>query len=259
MKCGSNPKGFTIVETMIFLAVSGALLFSAMSLMSGSQGRAQFNDAINDVQQKIDLAAGDLSTGYYGGSETVTCGVNGSGNPEITAGPGERGTNKGCQFIGRLVTFPSTDKMELQSIYGLTKTVSQDVTKLSEARPQIFTASTDTITFKYGLEFTKIKDHPGDKRLGFFSAFPKEDALGAGILESGSLQNDFAIVPSTGFTAGFISAYDATASTTKNPSAGVTLCFKSGTNNQEATITIGGDNRNATSTKLIGSAGSLCP
>ena len=258
MKCGSKPKGFTIVETMIFLAVSGALLFSAMSLMSGSQGRAQFNDALNDVQQQIDIAASDLSTGYYGGSETVSCTAPGG---VITINQeslnSERGANQSCQFIGRLITFPSDiNAMDIQSIVGLTKSAGQDVTSLSSAKPQVFTASSNTIKFKYGLRLENIKigqQTPLKRSVGFFTAFPKEDAIGSGILASGSLQNDFAVLNQDDLLSNdYLQSYDAPQSTIKNPSDGITLCFSSGTNSQIARITIGGSGRSATTTREIG-------
>ncbi|MEI6480791.1 MAG: hypothetical protein WCO19_00655 [Candidatus Saccharibacteria bacterium] len=260
MKCGSTPKGFTIVETMIFLAVSGALLFSAMSLMSGSQGKAQFNDALNDVQQQIDIAAGDLSTGYYGSSETVQCSET-SGVISILTTGSERGSNQGCQFIGRLVTIAdNSESMSVQSIIGLTKSADKDVMNLTAAKPQVFAASLNKITFKYGLKLKNIKigvTLQTKRSVGFFTAFPKEDVLGTGLLQSGSLQNDFAALnPEDLNLPSFLNDYDATISTVKNPSDGITLCFSSGTNNQQATITIGGADRSATTTREIGAG--LC-
>lgn len=53
MKRGNIPFGFTIIETMIFLAVSGALLASSLLLVSGSQNKSQFNNAVRDLNRKL--------------------------------------------------------------------------------------------------------------------------------------------------------------------------------------------------------------
>ena|SRR5476651_379650 len=45
--------GFTIVEVLIVLAVTGILFASTLSLMSGRQNRAEFTQAINNIKSQI--------------------------------------------------------------------------------------------------------------------------------------------------------------------------------------------------------------
>ena len=70
MKSGLKSRGFTIVEVLIFLAVSSALMVSAFTLISGSQNKAAFTVGINDVQQQINAVINNVSNGYYSESAT---------------------------------------------------------------------------------------------------------------------------------------------------------------------------------------------
>ncbi|MCX6727489.1 MAG: type II secretion system protein [Candidatus Saccharibacteria bacterium] len=251
MKCGSNPKGFTIVETLIFLAVSGALLFSAIAVMSGSQNKSRFNDALYDVQQQIDSAVNNLSTGYYGGSDNLSCSVDSvNGNIVLSVG-GVRGQSPQCQFIGRMVTF-NPDNMVIQSIVGLTKSSGSDVTSFNDSKAVVVPATIQTINYKYGLTFNKLQlgaNASTERNIAFISAFPEDNGLGAGILKSGNLQNDFVVVPG-----GILDSIKTTYLASKNPSSGITVCLKSGTNSEYAAITIGGEGRSATTSRLIGTS-----
>ena len=73
MKRGINPLGFTIVETMIFLAVSGALVVVGLSAVYGTQGRSEFRVAVNDAQQQIDKVINNVSNGYYADTSNISC------------------------------------------------------------------------------------------------------------------------------------------------------------------------------------------
>ncbi|HSX23561.1 MAG TPA: hypothetical protein VLE74_00460, partial [Candidatus Saccharimonadales bacterium] len=65
MSGGTKPLGYTIVEVMIFLAVSGALLVSALLIFNGRQQRIEFGQSIRDIDSKIRDVLNDVSTGVY--------------------------------------------------------------------------------------------------------------------------------------------------------------------------------------------------
>lgn len=105
MNRGRSQTGYTIVETLIFLAVTGALFISAMGLISGKQGRTEFSQATREFEIELQNIANDVSTGYYTnpsiGGEFIRCtaGVTGV---TISKSPGDnQGSNKECIFIGR--------------------------------------------------------------------------------------------------------------------------------------------------------------
>ena len=103
--------GFTIVETMIVLAVSAMIFLSMVGMVSGQQGKAQFKNAVYNVAADIQTAISQVSSGYYPLSPSqFSCGVGSDGAPALTgsASSADRGTNKDCTFIGQAFWFTSS-------------------------------------------------------------------------------------------------------------------------------------------------------
>lgn len=109
---GKTTRGYTIVEALIFLAVSGALLVSAATLISGRQERTRFSQAIDDVSQNLQDIFNDTSTGFYPSANNLRC-VDLNGSPTVAdlqiteVSNTEQGTNKDCVFSGKLINFPA--------------------------------------------------------------------------------------------------------------------------------------------------------
>ncbi|HEY1064065.1 MAG TPA: hypothetical protein VGE30_02075 [Candidatus Saccharimonadales bacterium] len=110
--------GYTVLETLIFLAVTGAMFASAMAFISGRQARTEFAAAVRDFEASMNDIANDVATGYYVNAledgRQIDCTVVG-GDIVLggTAGD-EQGTNKGCIFIGRALLFNSTSYQKEQ-------------------------------------------------------------------------------------------------------------------------------------------------
>jgi Tfp pilus assembly protein PilE len=110
MKGGKQLRGFTIIEVMIFLAVSGIIFFSAMTLMSGSQDKTEFSTAISQLTSQLQSIVGNVANGYYLSQQNFTCSANsGGGSPSLSftlaSNTNGRGTNVGCTFIGEVIQF----------------------------------------------------------------------------------------------------------------------------------------------------------
>ena len=86
--------GFTIIEVILFLAISGALLLMAM-IGSGEMARhARFSDSVNAFHSNLQR--------YY---EEVTSGVNTrEANDACTPGTVDGGTDS-CLLLGRVISF----------------------------------------------------------------------------------------------------------------------------------------------------------
>ena len=106
---GKSRRGYTIVEALIFLAVSGALLVSAGTVISGRQERTRFSQAIDDVSQNLQDVFNDASTGFYPSANNIICSVTGTPGSTLTLGsnPSIQGTNQACIFAGKLIEFPT--------------------------------------------------------------------------------------------------------------------------------------------------------
>jgi hypothetical protein len=107
---GSQAGGYTIVETLIFLAVSGAMFVAAMIFLGGQQARTEFHQAVHDFETNLESTANDVNNGYYSDLSTngnpLTCKAPG-GNIVITdpADVDTQGTNQDCTFIGKGIQF----------------------------------------------------------------------------------------------------------------------------------------------------------
>ena len=254
MKSGLKSRGFTIVEVLIFLAVSSALMVSAFALISGSQDKASFTQSINDVQQQIDSVINNVANGYYSAGETQRkCTLN-NGVPDFDPDPNntvDRGSSAQCIFLGRFIAFEDgSDEYIVYNVAGARQIAGSDVKTMAEANPTIIPDTEQKYTLKNGLTFNSN----GNNAFGFFNGLGTSN----GISDSGYQQASFYGFDSSAsqpLPNNFASSYDSIGG--KDPTDGYALCFNSGTTNQSGVITIGGSGRTATSSLEVKSG--LCP
>jgi type II secretory pathway pseudopilin PulG len=283
---GKRSAGYTIVETLIFLAVSGGMFVAAMAFISGRQAKAEFNSSVREVQSAIQDIANDVSDGYYSNLTTdgqqLTCGSNvalgkNSGN--------NQGKNKDCIFIGKAMQFGPDDpdgdgnqKYNLINLVGKRVTSSgDDVASYTEAQitavgPNNSGSSTPdtTITARFGagtvvrcviysttLGFTPAANLPcnsGTKvdTIAFITTFKAAD------VNNGGSQVDLVVPRSTlaadiGRTkyAAIVDLNQYTeAKTWMNPAGKVFVCLEGGSE-QYALLSIGGPSGASTVSSVI--------
>jgi prepilin-type N-terminal cleavage/methylation domain-containing protein len=141
MMGGRHSQGFTIIEVMIVMAVSGAILASTLILMNGRQNKAEFFSGMRNLTINLQGVINNVSNGYYNSQQNFTCVATPNG-PQISATTKPRGTNLGCTYIGEVLQFSSAaDKYTvypvagLQYQYVLGSTSTAEVTNLAEAMP----------------------------------------------------------------------------------------------------------------------------
>jgi len=106
---GRYVDGYTIIEVVIFLAISAAMLLAASLLISGRQQKTLFTQSVVDFERQIQDIANDVSTGYYPADSRVNCTVTGSIAKASYAGGNEQGSNSDCVFVGKLIHFYPDD------------------------------------------------------------------------------------------------------------------------------------------------------
>lgn len=111
--------GFTIVEVMIFLAVSGVLMASALLLVNGQQQKTQFAQAIREIDAQIRDIMNDVASGVYNNTGDFRCEIVDDGPPRIEAGANRQGANVGCVFIGRVFQFQPGSAALAQEKYNV--------------------------------------------------------------------------------------------------------------------------------------------
>lgn len=275
--------GFTIVEVMIVLAVTGLLFVSAAAVISGRQNQTAFDQAIRQIQSQIQQTINDVAIGYYPNLGNIRC-TGAGGVVTLTNASGtEQGANAGCIFLGKALQFQvdgaNPEKFNTFSIAGLQKggASGAESQSLTEAKPRAIAPSSSagglpdaTITnpLQNGLTTARMwyNNGAGDKTVGVV-AFTSSLAQfsGTGTILSGSQQvnvvpvDDSANKSKLGVSAAFAADVinSNLASSPLNPSNGVFICFASGGTNQSGLITIGNSGRQLSVTLVI-KAGTSC-
>ena len=248
--------GFTIVETLIVVAVSSVLLVSAVTLVAGRQRKVEFNQAAQDLQSVIRQVASETSAGHYPSGNNFTCTAPG-GTPTIVAGVTKQGSNTNCIFLGRAIQFgngSSKDAYVLHTIAGYQKNNGSIAAAKATA---IDLASARTIgQIRNGLTLVSMRYVDGATTADI-SGVAFLQGLGAVDRFSNFISGSQLVTvvpfrgngPVTNATINTIPLM-VTAINTQlnssapiNPSGGVQICLQGGVTDQWALITIGSNGR----------------
>lgn len=138
----SQGRGYTIMETMIVLAISALMFLSAVAAFGGRQQDVQFNQAVRDLESKVQDIINDVSTGYFDNPGTLTCEEN-SGALTLSSAASDQGSSDDCIFVGKAIHFDisntSSHKLNIQTVVGLRNNPISggSVSNLDEANPVI--------------------------------------------------------------------------------------------------------------------------
>lgn len=260
MKGGNKARGFTIVETLVVIAITGVLFTAIVVTLSGRQARTEFTQSVQEIQSQIQQVISDTGTGYYPNSKNFQCTATLTGPQFSTLAANDQGTNEGCVFLGKAIQFGvsgSTNGIEdfnIFTIAGLQRQASGDeVQNLAEAKPTpISTATagveaTETKKLLYGLTANKAYYGPSKTPIGTVAFVSSLASYSDGALVSGSQQVQ--VIPVSGSQlnrtkdAAAQNIQAQLASSEINPADGVTICFVSGGTDQTGIIKIGGSGR----------------
>lgn len=263
----SATRGFTIVEVMVVLVVTGALFVAAATLISGKQNQAGFNQAIQQIQSQIQQVMNDVSTGYFPSNANFQC-TSPNGGPVTLTGvaPNAQGANAGCIFAGKVLQFrvqgTDPEKFAVFTLAAAQKdSTGKEVSVLSGASPKVVAPGngypvgypdlTTTTILQNGLVTSAsppagmwYNNGAADVSVGAVAFVPSFAQYASGNLASSSQQLSVYPVTGTSLGATQASAVDAintnAATSTQNPSNGVSICFASGGTNQSGLVVIGG-------------------
>jgi hypothetical protein len=141
--CGRSG-GYTIVEVMIFLAITGAMFVSAMVFIGGQQRKTEFTQGVRTFASDITNIANDVSTGFtsFPFQTGQYCWID-AASRNVSVGAG--GSNH-CIFIGRAIQFApnnATDTYKLYSVVGKQYSApSVEVQDLASATPLLLAKGT---------------------------------------------------------------------------------------------------------------------
>lgn len=269
--------GFTVIEVLMVLAISGALFVSAVVLISGRQNRTAFEESARQVQSQIQQVLNEVATGYYPNNGNFECtAAFGNQPPNLSAGSSAQGANSGCIFAGKALQFKvagtEPEEFAVYTVAGLKKGAAGggESASLADARPVLVAPGSSQANSNYpdnsaderlqhGLTVARMwyRDGAGADHdtgaVAFINSFAGYS--GSGELLSGSGNVDIVAADNAGATAGLgvsklemvdalnNSGGDRLVSGAVNPPGGVFICFESGTTQDYAILQIGGASR----------------
>lgn len=121
-----SQKGYTILEVLIFVAVSSLIFIYTMAAIGGKQQEVQFSQSTREFEAKIRDVINDVSTGYYPSNEKISCQVVAGVVQIINSDNQKLGTNNLCIYAGKAIQFKPDGKEDLIRIYALAGRRYQD-------------------------------------------------------------------------------------------------------------------------------------
>jgi hypothetical protein len=265
----SARQGYTIVEVMIFLAVTMGLFAMIAGTFSGRQATTEFSVAAREMESRLQDIANDVSTGFYNNPGTFRCTLSGGAPLIDTVSPTAQGTNNACIFIGRVVQFDlatSAKDFNLYSVVGARQASGHDVLDFNEAHPRALANPVSPVDLTEAQQIppglvtrSMYADYGGTLRriraVGFFSTFGGTSAsvdstslnvnvIPLGFAPTGNAKADVVSNIST-ITNAYFSSF-------ANPSGGVLVCMDGDRTDQHALLKLGGNNRQLTTDLTIG-------
>ncbi len=140
-----NRDGFTIIEVMIFLAISGLMLAMALIGSGNLAKQARFSDTINGLHSTMQKQYEDVANGV----NTRTSGVSGCGG-----GPSIPGSDS-CLLLGKVLSFDDDGGKMIISRYMTGTPVSTPslMQDLFMTNPRVRTNGEQTIELSWGATF----------------------------------------------------------------------------------------------------------
>lgn len=257
---GGKNKGYTIVEVMIFLAISGVMFIIAAFFINGKQAAAAFTQGVNDLGSKLQQIAQEASNGQYPEQSTLSCDTNSGPLSFNTAGQGQ-GTNSDCVFLGKILHFSPAGDASIYHVIPVAgarlNSSNNTVKNLSEAQPTAVSSLIFSNGIAQGLTVRSIKinGQPNKYAFGFLTS-PAVNASGTNIA-NGAQKVELYYVDGIGSTNSDAEVASAMlVPNTLKRATEVDICFDEGSN-RKAQVIIGSSN-NALNISVDRSQGITC-
>lgn len=261
---GNKPHGYTIVEVLIFLAISSLMFLMAATFISGKQAAVEFKQGANDINTQIRSVVNDVSNGQYPPTVSFSCSAPLGSPPVITTfTTAAQGSNGGCIFLGKVMQFNVANDPTAYNVFTVAARqkgpTGASITSFADAKPVAVDFGSVNLTephrLQNGLVVTKVSQCKlnciGSNgtpigSFGFFGSLGNYGLSQSSSPESGAQTVVTASVPGSNFgdseavAAANINAQAKNIGPTNIVGNGtyILLCFKNG--NQKGSVSIGG-------------------
>lgn len=190
-----HTSGYTIVEVLVFLSVSGFLLLSALTIMSGRQAQIQYRQGVTDIDDTITAVINDVSSGFFP-SLDFNCTLNTfTDRLDITAPSTEaQGSRQDCVFLGKAISLEntSTDRLVISTLAGrraeLGEVLSLTDPGSSITPINVLGANLDSIkNTTWGIEIINMyRESNPTESIRYIAYLTEQGSIYSGSLESGN-------------------------------------------------------------------------
>lgn len=268
MKHSQKVGGYTIVEVMIFLVITGVLLVSGLAVFNGRQQRTQFTQGVRELDAQLRTIINETASGFYPNNGQIKCTSTNGNGPQITAAAAKQGENAGCTFLGRMLQFTTgntytaytvagqqygADGKEVTTLGPGQNSARQTLIAQTPSQPDVPTVA-DSFVLPWGITVTRVAT-PGAASVetgavGFVSTL---GAYSGSNLVSGTTGVGVVTLANTNRSTSLDSLVLATKAMTDaaRSSGQVILCLRSGGGDRQAAIIIGGNNSNTGTEVMI--------
>ena len=145
---GKTSLGYTIIEVMVVLSVSGVMFLIAANFVNGKQERTAFTEGVNETASRVQDVIEQVTDGQYSDILQTCSFFGGITNVAPVGGVHNQGTSTRCVFLGKLIsfTYPSTHGYQILSLAGGRVDAPADGTpvSLSSVGPAVIPSLTTT-------------------------------------------------------------------------------------------------------------------
>lgn len=265
MSFRSRNGGYTIVEVMIFLVITGLLLISAMAVFQGRQERTRFTQGVREFDAQIRTIVNETGSGFYP-NKNFTCTSTGGGVDITDDSSTEQGKNTNCIFLGRVIAFSKGSSYKVYTMIGqregsnnkiVTQYGNQDTTRAMQTlvtpiptlpnqddAPDAFAE----FDIPWGITIKRIVRSPSNNEIGAFGFVYSLGSFDTNGTDLTSAATSLNLVPlaGTGLNGSTLELVNKTKDIRNNDlnPGKITLCLQAGNGGRQAAITIGGNNNN---------------
>lgn len=141
-----KPSGFTIIETMLFLAISGALVTVVLVGTGASINEQRYRDSVTSLQAVLQDQYSEVSNVRNVEAATpLTCGTQ----------TVSRGQND-CVLLGRYIVTTDNKTLRMSSVVGYVSPgvplIGSDLAVLRQYQLRLLAQTTETYTIEWGSE-----------------------------------------------------------------------------------------------------------
>lgn len=170
--------GYTVIEVLLFVALTSFLLLVAIANVTSGQRQVQFVQGVRDFESELSDVVNDVPTGYFPSNDALSCRT-GVARPIIDdSGGNGLGKNEECMYVGKALQFRpdgSANKVLVYTLAGQRLISGQPVTTIDEALPVAvanpatpgFLDTISEIPLRNGVEISRVFNGDGPNPLTF--------------------------------------------------------------------------------------------